>query len=231
MSKKSTAIITFPGIGNVGVIVSEYLLNNFKTKLVSKVYSDEFPAILINSKDKFKLPSLNEYQIKSDLFLYSGDAQPSTEKGVYSLSKTLVSMIKKQKINEVIAIGGIGLDREIINPKIFAICNNKSTCKNLSALGVKIAGDNVNIIFGMIGTVYGLLTSDKIKASILLSETSNQIGYTEVNGASKIINLLSKYLGFDINVKIKLTERKSKILKYSVNEVNENLKFQSHYIG
>ncbi len=222
---KKVAIITFPGIGNVGMIVSQYLLNNFKTKLINKIYSNELPAMLINSDGNFKLPAINEYKIDNrEIFLYVGDAQPSTEKGVYNLSKILTYRIKKQKIKEVIAIGGIGLDEEIMNPKLFMISNDNKIKNKLSSFGIRVANKNINVVFGMIGTIFGILSEEKIRSSIILSETSNQFGYIEFNGARKIIEFLSKYLNFKINFKIEQAKIKDKKQETQIN-------YQSHYIG
>ncbi|MDP8012843.1 MAG: PAC2 family protein [Nanoarchaeota archaeon] len=221
MSKK--AIIAFPGVGNIGMIVADYMINNLPVKKIGRIKSDEFPAILLDSEENFRLPSINMYSVKnSDVIIFAGDAQPPTEKGVYKLSDELITKMKKLKIKQVISLGGIGTETEPKNPRVYVISNRSKNYRKFIKLGVEKANGNVNAVFGMTGIVFGKLSEHGIDTSILLAETGGQIE-GGINGASKIIKVLSSYLKIKMDMNVKIQKRRHK------NTVKETDKI--HYIG
>src|SRR3989344_8573834 len=90
---KNTILIEgLPGVGNVGKIAVDFMIEALGAKKMYELYSLHFPhCSFVNEKGGFDLPSVRLYHLKrgkKDIVFLSGDVQPSTEVGCYLLSDT-----------------------------------------------------------------------------------------------------------------------------------------------
>ncbi|MEM4757729.1 MAG: PAC2 family protein [Nanopusillaceae archaeon] len=239
------------GMGNVAKIVGKTIIKRYKAKKVAVIVSKAFPDVSFSNKEGivFKQYLINLYYFKNKnknfLVLY-GDLQPGILEDVgisledrYNLTFSILRMIKKLKADHIVSIGGLGLEIEPENPKVF-IASNLYFDKNKITKKIKEKIENFvkNNVVGMSGLFVSLSNYYKIPAYILLVETyySNQIyGYL---GAAKILDLLSKIYNFEVNLdsliekgrKIRLEIQKM-ISERKVNLENLKDKKMPYYFG
>jgi len=209
-----------PGIGNVGKIVIDYLIDLTHAKKIGSLFSHSLPnSVFVNQKNMITLPSIDLYSLKvgkQDFIFLSGDAQPNEEKASYELSEIILDILEQFKCNKIITLGGIGLNEIPEEPQIFVTGNDKKFIKEFKEVG---ANPNlfgvVGPIIGVSGLLLGLSQKRKMSAVALLGETFGHPMYIGLKEAKKILELLDKKYKFKLNLKELIEE---------INLIDEELK-------
>jgi hypothetical protein len=194
-----------PGMGNVGKIAVDFIIDDLKAEKVLEITSDNFPhCVFVNDKNLIELPSIDLYQktLKGNTLMFlAGDIQPLTEKGCYEFCELLLDLFKKNKGKEIITLGGIGLSKIPENPKLYYTGNSKAIIKKYTSkkLSNKIHGV-VGPILGVTGLLLGIAEQKKIPAIAILAETYGHPNYLGIKGAREIIGLLNESLGLKVNI-------------------------------
>lgn len=195
-----------PGIGNVGKVAVDFLIEELKAKKLYDFFSYTFPhSVFVNEKNLVELPSIEMYYVKNkhnDLLLLSGDVQPMDEIGSYEFSDKILDIAQELNCKEVITLGGIGLHDIPKKPKVYCTANNSAIVrryKNKVNLNEKLYGV-VGPIVGVSGLLIGLAEKRKIDAISLLVETYGHPMYLGVNGAKELLKILAKKLELKINL-------------------------------
>ena len=242
---KPILIEGLPGIGNVGKITADFIIDDIKAKKFIEIYSKHFPnSVFVNEENLVNLPSISMYYKKTkkqDYIFLAGDIQPLNENACYDLCTLILDILKQYNGKEVITIGGIGMPKIPKNPLVYCTANDKNIIKKYKNkdLNDKIFG-TVGPIMGVTGLLIGLAKNNKIPAIALLAQTFGHPNYLGIKGARAIIKILNDKLNLNINInrldkEIKSIEREIK-LKESKKQVKEDIQEQNvfsetSYIG
>jgi uncharacterized protein (TIGR00162 family) len=196
-----------PGIGNVGKVAVDFMIDELKAVKLYELFSYTFPhSVFVNEKNLVELPVIEIYYKKmktgNDLILLAGDVQPIDEVSCYEFSEVILDILKEFKGAEVITLGGIGLESVPKKPKVFCTGNDKKIIdkyKKGTGLNNQIYGI-VGPIVGVSGLLLGLAEKRKIPAIALLSETYGHPMYLGVKGAREILKILNKKIGIDVKL-------------------------------
>ena len=194
-----------PGIGNVGKVVIDILIEKLDAKEIGTFESHHMPnSVFVNEKNLVELPMIKLYHanVNNEDFLFlTGDAQPSQEQASYELTEELLSVIRSFKGKKLITLGGIGLSEMPEDPDVYVTGNNKTFIKEFKDYG---ADPNVYGVVGPIVGISGLLLAlskrHKIKAVALLGETYGHPMYIGLKEARKILELFNKKYNFAIDL-------------------------------
>ena len=206
-TKNPILIEGLPGVGNVGKIAVEYLIDALKAKKLYEMRSNEMPHyVFVNENNLIELPSVDIYSasIKGKNFLLlSGDVQPTTEKSCHSFCNTLIEAFEKTKGAEIITLGGIALQEVPENPNMYFTANSKQMLKKYSQSKKtkRQLHEFIGPIVGVTGLLPGLASRKKIPAVTMLVETSEIPGYIGLNEARKVVKHLNKKLNLNLNEK------------------------------
>jgi uncharacterized protein (TIGR00162 family) len=202
-----------PGIGNVGKIALDFVIDNIGAKKIGEFHSYGFPhSVFVNEDNIVELPSIEVYakqykKGKNDLLLLAGDVQPLDEESCYQFSDTVLDMAQELGCSEIVTLGGIALKQVPKDPQIFLTGNDKKIIKEYqhsTKLNNKLYGI-VGPIVGVSGVLLGLAARRKIKAVSLLAETYGHPLYLGIGGAKEIIKVLNNKLS--LNLKMKQLEK------------------------
>ena len=194
-----------PGIGNVGKIAVDFIIENLKAKKIYQIYSHNFPhAVFINEDNLVELPRIEVYHKKvknKDLLLLAGDIQPIDESSCYEFCENVLDIAAKYKIKEIVTIGGIGLQHIPQEPKVYCTSNNKKIIKkyNSKNLTNNIFGI-VGPIIGVSGLLVGLAQQRDIPAIALLAETFSHPTYLGIKGAREVLKILNEKHSLNLNL-------------------------------
>lgn len=204
-AKNNYFVEGLPGIGNVGKIAADYLIEQIKAEPIGTITSNRFPnLVIINEDNLVDLPVLKIYHKKigaSNIFIFAGDFQPPTEEGSYELTKLLLKFCDDQKVAEIISLGGIGLMEAPKKPEVYVTANNKKLLSEFKKYGV-----NPNI-YGKVGTIIGVtglligLAKKETKAVSLLVETSQNPGILGLQAAKELVSIINIHYKLKINMK------------------------------
>ena len=203
---KPILIEGLPGIGNVGKIAADLLLQEMKTTLDAEFFSYSLPnSVFIQEDNLVELPKIEMKHFKhkkQDFLFLVGDYQPTEEVPSYEFSDEVINYVSKFGCKEIITLGGIGLQEVPKKPKVYCTANDKEFLKELANLGVNsnIYG-KVGPIMGVSGLLLGLGKKKNIKAGALLAETLAHPMYLGLKGARELLKTLDKKYDFGISMK------------------------------
>ncbi len=197
-----------PGIGNVGKIVVDFMIDELKAKKLYDITSYTFPhSVFINEDNLVELPKIEIYykkKGKNDLLFLAGDVQPIDETSSYEFADKILDIMQQFKCKEIITLGGIGLADIPKKPKVYCTANSKAIIKKYKN-GIKFHDKLYGVvgpIIGVTGLLLGLAKQRKIQAISFLAETYGHPVYLGIKGAREILNILNK----NLKLKIKLGE-------------------------
>lgn len=225
--KNPIMIEGLPGIGNVGKLAMDFIIDTLDAKKMYQINSVHFPScVFINEENIVELPKIEIYHKKlknNDLFLVSGDAQPMEERACYELCDNLLNLFEKQKGKEIITLGGIGLPINPKVPRIYCTGTNKKIIQKYSGEGIinNIYG-SVGPIIGVSGLLLGIAKQKNMEGVSLLAETFGHPTYLGIRGAREIIKVLNKKL--DLKLNINKIDKEIETIENEINGRSKNLK-------
>ena len=195
-----------PGIGNVGKVAVDFLIDELKAKKLYEITSYTFPhSVFVNEDNLVELPVVEvfykQFNNKTDLLLLGGDVQPIDEVSSYEFSEKILDIVQKFNGKEVITLGGIGLADIPKKPKVYCTANSKKIIQKYKS---ELVSNNlygvVGPIIGVSGLLLGLATRRNIEAISFLAETYGHPMYLGIKGAKEILNVLNKKLSLKIDI-------------------------------
>jgi uncharacterized protein len=225
--KNPVFIEGLPGIGNVGKLVVDYMVDTLGAEKIGSFFSYDLPnSVFVVQDGSVQLPSIDLYHMNrngQDFLLLAGDAQPSQERASYELTHELLVFAKQFGCKKIVALGGIGLPEQPSDPRLFIASNDKKFAKEFKKHGVS------NDIFGVVGPIVGvsglllgLSQQHKIPAVSLLGETFGHPLYIGIKESRLMLEVLNKQ--FNLGVDFKELDDE---IKYIDEEISQDDVFDS----
>ena len=215
-----------PGIGNVGKVAVDFLIDELKAKKIYEITSYTFPhSVFVNEDNLVELPVVEVFhkQIrKRDLVLLGGDVQPIDEISSYEFSDKILDLAQKLNTREIITLGGIGLADIPKKPKVYCTANSKKIIDRYKSelVSNKLYGV-VGPIVGVSGLLLGLSSKRNIEAISFLAETYGHPMYLGIKGAKEILRVLNKKL--ELNIDVNKLDREIKDIESEIMKKTEQL--------
>lgn len=215
-----------PGIGNVGKVAVDFLIDELKAKKLFEITSYTFPhSVFVNEDNLVELPIVEVFYKaggKRDILLLGGDVQPIDEISSYEFSEKILDMAEKLNVGEIITLGGIGLNDIPKKPKVYCTGNTKKIIDKYKSDSVSnnLYGI-VGPIVGVSGLLLGLSTRRNIEAISLLAETYGHPMYLGIKGAKEILRVLNKNL--DLKIDVNKLDREIKDIESEIIKKTEQL--------
>ncbi len=209
--KNPILIEGLPGIGNVGKVAVDFMIEELKAKKIYELFSYSLPhTVFVREDNLVELPSIEFYHVKAktkggarDLLFLAGDIQPTTEVASYEFSETVLNLMVELKCYELIAIGGIGLQDEPQKPKVLCTGTSHKYVQEFikgTTVSPKLYGI-VGPIIGATGLLIGMAKEKNIEGVCLLAETFAHPLYLGVKGSQEVLKVLEKKLQLKMNLK------------------------------
>ena len=238
-----------PGIGNVGKIAVDFLIDQLDHKVMYTIYSTSFPhSVFVNEDNLIEMPSVTLYSVKlkeRDLILLSGDVQPVDEESSYEFSNLIVELAHKHGWKEVITLGGIGLGTEPNNPKVYGVANCEEAKNKFSKLSSRVNFKKIkaDAIIGATGLILGISKLKKMYGVSLLVETFGHQFHIGLKESKALLKALKDILEVEVKLseldreikreekeKVKSIEDQKKVLSKTVKRMY-NKSSDTSYIG
>ncbi len=211
--KNPLLIEGLPGIGNVGKLAVEHLIDKMGAKKFVEIYSKDFPPqVFIDTDGTVKLVNNELYYWKSkkknqsDLIFLTGDYQGMSSGGQYEITDTILKIAKEFKVKQIFTLGGYGLGREINKCDVLGAATSKRLVNKMKKFGVLFKENEPG--GGIIGASGLLLGLGKklygIDGVCLMGETPGYL--VDPKSAKAVLKILDQVL----NMKIDLTELERK---------------------
>lgn len=201
--KDATLIEGLPGIGNVGKVVVDFLIEKSGAKLITSFFSYSLPnSVFVNEDNLVELPKIEVYHANidgKDYLFMTGDVQPTEEMASFTFCEEALKQAKESwDVKHIITLGGIGLQEEPEEPSVYCTGNDKDYIKTFIDKDAK--GDVYGLvgpIIGVSGLLLGLAAKKSIAAVALLAETFGHPMHLGLRAAKSTLKLLMNTQGFD----------------------------------
>ena len=236
---KSPVVISgFPGVGMVGAIAAEFLIQHLVTEKIGKVILDKSPALVAIHEGKLIEPFSVYYSKKHNIaVIHSILAVPGTE---WQAAVALLKICATLKARELISVEGVASsgtadgeaqDRGSSESKIFYYTTSEAKGKALAKQ--KMESLKEGVIMGPTSAV--LIKTTKLPVTCFFAQTYDQL--PDSNAAAQVIRALDGYLGLKVDYKpllklaAKFEEKLRTIMSQSRQAEDLRDKKQMSYVG
>ena len=190
--KKPTIIEGFPGLGLVGTIATEFLIEHLKAKPIGSAWSNDLPPIIAVHEGKAVQPIGIFYDEKHNiLIMHAVSGVMGME---WQIADEIVKLAKQLDAKEIISLESIGTTEEKPEARAFFYTNDDKKIAKLKAAKTEQLTEGI-----VIGVTGALLLKSEIPFSCIFAETHSSL--PDSKAAAKIIEVLDSYLGLDIDTK------------------------------
>jgi uncharacterized protein len=233
---KNTILIEgLPGIGLVGKLAADHMLDELKAKKFAELYSPYLPPqVIIKEDGTIKLVNNELFYWKgkkNDLILLLGDFQGITPDSQYRLSEKAIEVAQEFNLKRIITLGGLGTGEIAHTPKVFGAATDKKQVEELKKYGVVFRGGGA--IFGAAGLLLGIGKIKNVPAACLMGETHGQV--IDAKSAESVLKVLSQILGIklemkEINKKARETEEQLSKMSKALTEQKKAMERQQEFL-
>ena len=215
-----------PGIGHVGRIAAQFLVEELKAKKFAELLSSHFMHyVLLQQSSSVHVLKNEFYYVKAkgkgrDLILLIGDSQSIDPEGHYEISHEILEYMKKFGVKEMITLGGLGIGEVKENPKVVGAVSDDGLDKKYKRFGIDFdAGSKVGTIIGASGLLLGLGKVYGMKGVCLLGETSGYPILPDPRAAEAVLKILMKML--NVKLDIRKLDKKVKEMEEFIKKIEE----------
>ncbi len=191
-----------PGVGHVGKLAAEHLLEECNSELVCRVYSTEFPPqVSVEGDDGVASLTCAEFHAVetggSDLLVLTGDHQAGSNEGHYRLTSTFLDVAESFGATRAFALGGVPTGEFVEEYTVLGAVSDDTLSAELREADVEFRTDEpAGGIVGVSGLVLGLGARRGFEAACLMGETSGYL--VDPKSARAVLESLSTLLEFDL---------------------------------
>ncbi|UCE37367.1 MAG: proteasome assembly chaperone family protein [Thermoplasmata archaeon] len=214
-----------PGVGNVGKLAAEHLIDQLHAEKFADLFSKHFPPqVLVGEDGVVKLVNNELHFVKSsnkdgfDLIILVGDYQGMTPEGQYELASKILEVAREFKVKKIFTLGGYGMGKVIEYPRVLGATTNKGLVEEMRKYGITFPkGEPGSGIVGASGLLLGLGVLEGIESVCLMGETSGY--FADPKAAQAVLEVLTKIL--NVKVDFKQLELKAKELDYMTSKLKD----------
>ncbi|MDW7727162.1 MAG: proteasome assembly chaperone family protein [Candidatus Methanoperedens sp.] len=214
--KKPILIEGLPGVGHVGKLVAEHMIDELGAEKIIEIYSPHFPPqVIVESDGTTRLVRNELYSYKTggkhDLLILVGDHQSATTEGHYELSSVFLDIAEEFKVHRIYTLGGYGVGQLVEDQGVIGAANNIELVRELEKNGVEFrANEPGGGIVGVSGLLLGLGMQRGIDAACLMGVTSGYL--VDPKSAQDVLKVLCSMLEIEIDMQA-LEERAAEMEK------------------
>jgi uncharacterized protein (TIGR00162 family) len=191
-----------PGVGHVGKLAAEYLVEEFESELVGRVYADEFPPqVSIDDEGVAELVCAEFHVVETDgrdLLVLTGDHQAGSNAGHYRLTESFLDVAEGMGVESLFALGGVPTGELVEEYHVLGAVTDPGLKTDLEAEGVEFREDEpAGGIVGVSGLLLGLGRRRGLDATCLMGETSGYL--VDPKSARAVLEVLEAMLGFELD--------------------------------
>lgn len=228
--KAATVIEGFPGFGLVSTIATGFLIDHLKCEQIGKYWFEEGQPTAAVHGCKLVDPISVYYNKKNNLIIVHSIAPAAGME--WKAADIVLDVAKQVQAKEIVTVEGIGTT-DGQEARGFFYTANATSKKKLEKIGIDCLGEG--IIVGVTSALLLKGSQEKKDVMSLFAETHSKL--PDAKAAAKIVELLDKYLGLDVDYKPLLKqaeefeEKLKDLLKQQKSSKELQKKKQISYVG
>ncbi len=211
-----------PGVGHVGKLVAEHLLEEKESELVRRVYSEYLPPqVSVGDDGTAALVCVELHALTldgQDVLVLTGDYQAQDSVGHYRLTNTFLDIAEEFGVERVFALGGVPTGELIEEYAVLGAAATTEFVDELEDAGVEFREDEpAGGIVGTSGLLLGLGGRRGFEATCLMGETSGYL--VDPKSAQAVLEILQNVLDFEVD--FSSLEERAEEMEEVVNKIEE----------
>jgi hypothetical protein len=221
-----------PGVGHVGKLVADHIVEELKAEKIMEIYSPHFPPQVIVKEDGTIKQVRNEiYAYKGngeepDLLILIGDYQSATNEGHYELTSIFLDIAQSFKVKRIYALGGYGTGQFVDKPTVMGAATRIELVEEMKQQGVIFQENEPGGgIIGVSGLLLGMGALRGMDAICLMGVTSGYL--VDPKAAQEVLRILSGILGIEVGMQA--LEERAKEMEKIIGKLQEMERAQTPY--
>ncbi|MFT4922432.1 MAG: hypothetical protein ACI8XM_001647 [Haloarculaceae archaeon] len=190
-----------PGVGHVGKLAAEHLVEERDGQLVRRIYSTHLPPQVSVEDGLTQLACVELHAVETDgqdLLVLTGDHQAQDTTGHYGLADAILETAEQLGVDRLFALGGVPTGELIEEYDVIGATTTDDQKGRLEEVGVEFRGDEpAGGIVGVSGLLLGLGDRRDVEAACLMGETSGYL--VDPKSAQAVLEVLQEELGFEVD--------------------------------
>jgi uncharacterized protein (TIGR00162 family) len=191
-----------PGVGHVGKLAVEHLIDAGESTPVRRLYSNDLPPQVTVGDDGTTDLTAVEFTVvelgETRLLAVTGDHQAGTSAGHYRIAEGILSVAADVGVERAFALGGVPTGDIDDDRSVLSAINVEELRDPLTDGGAEFReGEPAGGIVGVSGLLLGLGERRELPAACLMGETSGYL--VDPTSASAVIDVLEAVLDFEVD--------------------------------
>ncbi len=194
-------VVGLPGMGRVGYIVANYLLEKLGGFEVAEVYSMFFPPQLVVGEDAIGSLFTGRIYDAGRALIFTADTQPQSPEGQNAVSKKVIEILAKKGLTFVIAAAAYVVPHVGRERRVYVVGTEREALERFTSIGaIALRG---GVISGINGIIVGWSKYYGIPGAVLLGETWApivEVGEADFRAAKYVIDILGRFLDVELDL-------------------------------
>ncbi len=191
-----------PGVGHVGKLAIEHLLEEGEGTRVCRMISEHFPPLVsVDAESTAALPAVEIHHLTvdgNDILAVVGDHQTVTPMGHYRLTTAILDVAESFDAGRVFPLGGMPIGEITEQPSVVGAVSRTELAEPMIDHGVEFReSEPTGGIVGVSGLLLGLGAERMFDVCCLMGETSGYL--VDPRSARAVLEVLEGAIGFSIS--------------------------------
>ncbi len=196
-------LVGLPGVGHVGKLVVEHLIEELDAEKIIEIYSPHFPPqVLVNDDSTTKLVNNEIFACKAndtDILILTGDHQSSSTEGHYELGDLYLDLAEEFGVSRIYTLGGFPTGQLTHTDGVIGAVNNHDMVEEMEQYGIEFKeSEPGGGIVGASGLLLGLSQFRNMDAMCVMGFTSGYL--VDPKSAQFLLGILGKILDIEVDV-------------------------------
>lgn len=220
--KNPILVVGLPGVGLVGKLVAEHLVDELGAEKIIEVYSPHFPPqVLVNIDCTVRPVSNVIYHGKAkenDVLFLVGDHQSTTSQGHYELCSLYLDIAEEFGVRRIYTLGGYPTGKLTCEETVLGVANDIKVIEEIKEYGVEFReSEPSGGIVGASGLLVAFSRMRGIDAACLMGMTPGYL--MDPKSAQSLLKVLCKI--FEIEVNTESLEKKAEEMESILEKLKE----------
>lgn len=220
-------IVGLPGVGLVGKLVTEHLVDELGAEKIFEIYSPHFPPQVLVNEDCTVRPVSNSIYLgkanENDVLFLVGDHQSTTSQGHYELCTLYLKLAADLKVSRIYTLGGYPTGKLVHEEVVLGVANSLDLIEEMKNYGVEFReSEPSGGIVGASGLLVAFSRFNDIDAACLMGMTPGYL--MDPKSAQNLLKLVCRIL--EINVDTTSLEKKVEEMESIMEKLKEKEEMQ-----
>ena len=211
-----------PGVGHVGKLAAEHLLDEYDGEVVRRVHSEHLPPqVAVSDEGVAELAAVEFHAVPTegrDLLVLTGDNQAQSNRGHYRLTEAFLDVAEEFGVETTYALGGVPTGEFIEEYDVLGAATDDALVETLRDAGVEFRDDEpAGGVVGVSGLLLGLGGRRGVDAACLMGETSGYL--VDPKSARAVLEVLEELLGVETD--FEELEERAEEMEEVINRIRE----------